>query len=260
MTPEAILVELLVRLGATGGTGVLVGGDEVEEWSSIAVAALQSGGLIRKAAPATSTVCPGCEQECAMPVHVLPAPPGAAFVFCDRRDDVDRVRVPMAVLERWLCDPEAVCAFVAACLGLSRAAPSVAPAGMYAVGMARGDRRSQMLCLEISGDVNLVAGDARRPLAQLVQYENAAYTLDAAAVRRLIDSSGTGDSRYTPSSIRREARKLKTQEMHDRWHRAYLKKKKQRPGMSDRWYAQQIAKSEIANNRSSETIRKHMKR
>jgi hypothetical protein len=59
-------------------------------------------------------------------------------------------------------------------------------------------------------------------------------------------------------SVRREARKLDTQAMHESWRREYRKLKKNRPGMSDVWYSQRIAKLAIANDRSAETIRKHM--
>jgi hypothetical protein len=61
-----------------------------------------------------------------------------------------------------------------------------------------------------------------------------------------------------PNSVRREARKLNTQAMHERWQREYRRLKKSRAGMSGVWYSQQIAKSAVGDGRSAETIRKHM--
>jgi hypothetical protein len=57
-----------------------------------AVAAMKSQKLLAKARPAVSVVCPGCEQECVMPVHTLPAGPRgpASFIFCDKRSDIQR--------------------------------------------------------------------------------------------------------------------------------------------------------------------------
>jgi hypothetical protein len=48
--------------------------------------------------------------------------------------------------------------------------------------------------------------------------------------------------------------------MYERWRKAYrdLKKKHGRK-MSDVWYSRQLAKRDIADGRSADTIRKHMK-
>ncbi len=48
--------------------------------------------------------------------------------------------------------------------------------------------------------------------------------------------------------------------MYEAWRKAYRDLKKQRRNMSDVWYSRQIAKMNIANGRSAETIRKHMKK
>jgi hypothetical protein len=84
--------------------------------------------------------------------------------------------------------------------------------------------------------------------------------VDCEVIRQLVDAATTGDSRYTPSNARREARKLETQALHERWRKEYRSLEKHRPEMSDVWYSQQIAKSKMANGRRSETIRKHMKK
>jgi hypothetical protein len=64
----------------------------------------------------------------------------------------------------------------------------------------------------------------------------------------------------TPSNARREASKLETQAQYRRWQKEYRTLKQRRPDMSDKWYSQQIAKMEIAQGSSAETIRKHLKR
>ena len=61
------------------------------------------------------------------------------------------------------------------------------------------------------------------------------------------------------STVRRDARKLDTQDMYKHGQKAYRVAAKERPNMSDTWYAQQIAKKDIARRRGVETIRKHMK-
>ncbi len=117
-----------------------------------------------------------------------------------------------------------------------------------------------MLCLETSDTLTLVVGNGRVPLAEFIEYHDGIYSIDALPIRRLADAATTADDRYTPSKARIEARKLDTQAMYERWRKAYREWLRKRPGMSDVWYAQQIAKMDIARNRDAETIRKRMKK
>jgi hypothetical protein len=226
------------------------------------VAAMKSQKLLARARPASSVVCPGCERECVMPVHTLPAGPRgpASFIVCDKRDDINRVSVSADRLMQWRCDADAVCGFIAASLGLRRSDKHPAEAGLLNVGMASGDKRNQMLSLRVDGELALVAGNNAVPLAELVSYRQGAYSVAVAMIRQLIDSATAADPRYTPSDATREARKLNTQAMYEDWRKAYRDLKKQRPNMSGVWYSKQIAKQDIAAGRSAETIRKHMRK
>lgn len=67
------------------------------------------------------------------------------------------------------------------------------------------------------------------------------------------------DARYTPTTARRETRKLDTQAMYKSWGKEYRKLMKNRPNMTGVWYSRQIAKLDIAQGRNAETIRKNMK-
>ena len=262
MTPEAALIELLTRVGARSGAAVFVSAEELRQWPSKGVTAMKSQNLLVKARPAKSVVCPGCERECVMQVQTVTRATGAAavFVVCDKRDDINRVPITTDCLTQWRCNPEAVCGFVAKSLGIRQSEQRSGIAGLWNIGTARGDKRSQMLCLRADGDLALVAGNNRVPLADLVGSRDGEYTVDAAMIRQLIDSAMTADPRYTPTNARREAGKLDTQARYEDWRKAYRKLKKQRPNMSDVWYSRQIAKLEIATGRDAETIRKHMKK
>ncbi len=262
MTPLDVLHELLERVAASRDAAALVSEEEVTGWPADAVRELKSGKLLMKAGPATSVVCPGCDQECAMPVHTVPSPTGKAvcFVVCDKRNDVNRVKVPDALLKQWRCGAEAVAAFTAKSLGLRTESQRKAGPGLWELGLVTGKKRSQMLCLRADGTLELVAGNQTVLLAELVRYETRGYSLDEVAIGQMVDSATTGDSRYTPSIARREARKLDTQDLHESWRKAFRKLKGSRPGMSDVWYSQQIAKVDIAKGRCAETIRKYMKR
>ena len=132
--------------------------------------------------------------------------------------------------------------------------------GLWELGPVQGKKRIQMLCLRVLNELELVAGNNALPLANLVRYEAGSYSVDLSGVRQLVDVATKGDGRYTPSNARREARKLGTQALHERWRKEYRALKKSRPDMSDVWYSQQIAKTDIGPQRSAETIRKHMTR
>lgn len=264
MTPQAALLELLSRVGANPSGAVLINDAELSGWPSKVVTALKTQHLLAKARPASSAICPGCEDDCVMPVHVIPAEskrPARAFIACDKRSDTSRVPVPLASLTQWQCGVDAVCGFIAASLGLRRSDKRAASSALLEIGIATGGKRSQMLCLQANGDLALVAGSNSQPLAEAVEYHDGAYSLDGTMIRQLVDAATTTDNRYTPSNAKREARKLDTQAMYADWQKAYrdLHKKHKNKNMSETWYSQQIAKMDIAKGRDASTIKKHMK-
>lgn len=262
MTPQAALIELLARVGAGDGAVALVSEYELNQWPGAAVAAMKAQRLLSKARPASSALCPGCERDCAMPVHVLPGTRGAAaaFVVCDKRSDINRVAVSLDRLVQWQCCADAVSAFVADALGLRRSAQQADTTARWSIGIASGDKRSQMLCLQAAGALALVAGNNALPLADLIAHHDGAYALDDVRVRQLVDAATTADNRYTPSNAKREARKVDTQAMYAAWQKAYRDLQRKRSGMSDVWYAGQIARLPVAHGRSAGTIKKNMKK
>lgn len=261
MTPQAALVELLARVGASQGTSALLSNHELNQWPDAAVAAMQNQRLLTKAQPATSALCPGCERDCVMPVQtrVHPSRGAVSFIDCDKRGDVSRVPVPVERLEQRRCTTDAVCGFIAASLGLRRSDQRRSTsADFLEIGMATGDKRSQMLCLRTDGELMLLAGGNMVPLAEFIVYDKNAYSVDGAMIRLLVDASTTADTRHTPSNAKRESRKLDTQAMYASWQKEYRALKRNRPGRSDVWYAQQIAKMPIAKDRNASTIKKNM--
>ena len=262
MKPVDALIELLDRVGANHGAAVLVNDDELRQWPSEAVKAMKSQRLVAKARPAASAICPGCEQQCVMPVHTVPAAARSAvsFIVCDKRNDINRVPVSAGRLIQWQCNAELVCGFIAACLGLRRSDRQTANADLWEIGVATGNKRCQMLCLQADGGLTLVVGGNKVPLAELITFCDGQYSLDGAMIRRMVDAATTADNRYTPSQVKREARKLETQELHASWQKKYRELKRSKPGKTDSWYAQKIAKMDIAQQRDPETIRKNMKK
>ena len=195
-----------------------------------------------------------------MPVQTLTRANGSvtSFVVCDKRSDTNRVLVPAARLAQWRCDAQAVCGFVASSLDLQPSTVQATEAGSLPIGMARGNKRTQMLCLRVHGHLALVVGTNAMPLADGIGFENGGFTLDHAVIHQMVDAATTTDPRHTPSTVKREAGKLNTQARYASWQKAYKGLRKKRPNESDVWYSQQIAKTPIAQGRDASTIKKHM--
>lgn len=261
MTPLEVLMELVDRLGAGGGDTVLISGAELGRWPGEAVQALKSQRIIAKAKAANSAVCPGCEEECVLPVMTLPGGDGATrfFVLCEQRGDTNRVPVTTALLLQWRCSLEQVCGFVADSLGLQPGRWPRNQAGMVEIGMVTGKKQVQMVCLEITDRVQVVVGQNKVDLADLVAFADGKFAVHQGMIQRLVDSSNTADKRYTPSVVRRENGKLETRALHDSWKAQHKILSKKHPDMSDSWIAGKIAKMDIAMGRDAETIRKNMK-
>lgn len=261
MTPQATFIELLGRVGALNGAAVMVSTEELSQWPAAAVSTLKSQGLLLKARPAKSVVCHGCEQECSMPVHTLTRTnaPASSFVVCDKRSDINRVPVPTTRLAQWRCDAQTVCGFIAASLGITQTTIQPSEDGLLPVGMARGSKRTQMLCLRVQAHLALVADASAIPLADVIGFEDGGFTLDEAVIRQLVDAATTTDPRHTPSAAKREARKIDTKAMYATWQKEYRALRRKHPGKSDVWYSQQIAKADKVHVRHPNTVKKHMK-
>jgi hypothetical protein len=197
-----------------------------------------------------------------MPVHTPSMAAGnkASFIVCDKRSDISRVLVSTNRLTQWQSNAGLVCGFIAASLGLRRSRGQTANADLWEIGIATGNKRSQMLCLRADDELTLVMGGNIVPLAELITFDKGQYSLIGDIIRQMVDAATTADNRYTPSQAKREASKLATEALHARWKKEYFKLKRINPGRTDEWYAQKIANMDITPKRSPGTIRRNMKK
>lgn len=260
MTAEDAFFALVAGIGANFPRAAYFSEAELRGWPERAVAAMKAQKLLVKARAAASTICPGCEQQCAMPVNVPSEGSGRpdAFVVCDKRADIGRVPIPAEQLRQWRSDEEALCRFVADRLGLRRTSTALPVPELLNIGVARGTRRTQMVALRPAGEPSIVVAENLLPVSEVVVFERGSFGLDREAIVRLVDAASTTDERYTRTTARRDARKLDTQQIHEQWQRAYRKLRREHPGESDTWYSRKIAKSETGKRYAAETIRKHM--
>lgn len=263
MTNSDVFQALLQRL-ATDKEGT-IGWEEVRHWPKSMADALCGAGLLKPSTPATAVECPGCHGQCVMPVHVAPAQnglPGRAFVACDRRDDIGRVKINLTRLGQWQCSRAQLAMWLARELGIKGKPVLEKATGVYQLGSVQGKKRLGLLELAFADGVVLRVAGHGLPLLEALDFAGEFPIIDLAAVQDAVDLPPVKETtpRYAPSTARREARKLDTQAMYQAWQKAYRKLKKDKPNRSDVWYAKQIGKMEIAQGRETETIRRHMKR
>ncbi|MEN8136176.1 MAG: hypothetical protein ABFS18_11670 [Thermodesulfobacteriota bacterium] len=90
--------------------------------------------------------------------------------------------------------------------------------------------------------------------------ERIGIAIDEYVIASRQSASSAVPGRHTSSCIKREAGKLATQAMYEKWQKAYRDLLKKHPDMPDVWFSRKIAKMDIAQGRDSETIRKNMKK
>ncbi|MBC8366755.1 hypothetical protein H8E52_05025 [bacterium] len=199
MTPEDALIELLDRVAALQGASALISTNELAQWPGEAVTAMKAQKLITRARPASSAVCPGCEEECVMPVHTIPQPSGdpALFIVCDKRDDIGRISVPTASLEQWQASGDSIAELLAGLLGLQRPNMGISSAGRWEIGMLKGTKHSSHLALVVDSTLTLSLANHSIPLTQVLALDAHGLKLDKHALLRALD----GDERQPSAGI-----------------------------------------------------------
>ena len=268
-SPETVLIDLGARLCISPNRNLRIDSRELARCAGKAVKALKAQNILRKARPARSTVCPGCERQCRMPVHRESGPPrkatgmsgpAAPFILCDKRGDINRVPVSTDRLTHWQTDGDSLVRFIVGALSLSGSSQRPQERKGLEAGMVCGRSRRRVVGLRMEDELKFVAGSSELPFSKVLRFREDRYGLDEMLIRRWLDGATDEDAPYSASRIRYESRKLDTRKKDLTLQKAYRSLKRQRPGRPDVWYARQIAKSGLGGGLSAETIRKRMKK
>jgi hypothetical protein len=261
MSLDEAFQELLNYL--SGQKDYTIAWEQARHWPEGLLDALLKASLLKQATPATTVECTGCYEHCFMPVHVLPVhngQPGRAFIACDRRDDMGRVKIPFERLQQWQLSQVQLARWLSLELGFKTKPVGDNSSRVFKLGSLQGKKRLGVLELDFADGVLLKAAGHSLPLFEAIAFDSDLPKVDRNTVLSMVDlqPSPEPSERYQPSIARREARKLDTQAMYKSWQKEYRKLKRTKPNKSDVWYSQQIAKMEIALGRDTETIRKQM--
>lgn len=182
---------VLERLGcADPATGAFFFWDEVKDWPAGALDVLVTNGLLQPAQPTAAIECDGCEENCIMPVTVYPAQedkPGRAFITCDKRDDIGRVRVDFRRMEQWQTTGGLIATTLARLLELSQPS-NAADGGQWRIGTLKGRKHKSPVTLLAGDSLTLALSGHTAPLVDMLTFEENALALDKAALIRLVDN------------------------------------------------------------------------
>ncbi len=210
MTLEDVLQELIERLGSGGDT--TIAWEQVRHWPVGAIGVFQKAGWIKRTVPASIVECPICEENCFVPVHVVPARSGRAsraYVACERHEHVGRVKIAMSRLRQWQITEAQIACWVSGVLGLKGVPQQDKATGTFKLGTFQGKKQVASLDFDASDSVCLKASGHSLPLKQVVYCEGKQPGIDRGAIVDLVDLPPASESRehHDPSTPPYEALK-----------------------------------------------------
>jgi hypothetical protein len=260
MTLNDVLQDIIQHLDTNDNS--TLAWEQVREWPDGAIDIFMNAGWIKPIIPAKTAVCPGCEENCFMPVHVsqtMQKQPTKTYVACDRRDDMGRISISSEMLQQWQITENQVSQWLTRELGLRGKPKRNRESGSLEIGHVQGKKNTGLLEWIKGSPLVLQVFSRTLPLVDTVYFEGNQLQIDNKAIMKMVDRPPPTD-RYQPSNARREANKLNTLDRYKNWGKVYRKLKRENPEKSDSWCAHQISRTAIGKKFSPETIRKNMKK
>jgi hypothetical protein len=265
MTFNEVLLELLAKLRAENKP-ILIGWDAVQLWSEHVFDSFLEFGLLYPASSAQSIECIACENNCFMDIIALPHNDpvlSRAFIICDdaeMQSQIGRVQVPLVRLQQWQSSVKQLARVIADLLDFKDKIEFTANQSTIKLGMLKSSMGRRWVSLNCA-DLSIVINQHSVPVDDVLYFENQQLFIDRDCIDDLLNRRPLQqDKTYTPSTNKREAKKLETQAMYQDWKDEYLRLKTLHPKRSDiqTWSSKKIAKMDIAKGKSSEYIRKNM--
>lgn len=185
------LIELVDRIAANQGADTYFSEAEVARWPVDLVKALKASRLLAQASPADEVECPGCEEACVMPVHVVRGTgslPDRAIVSCDKRDDIARVDIPLTNLGRMKSSGSMLADSLAGILFADLARPIALDGQRWQLGQFAGLKHKSPLVLSLDRMACLALAGHSVNLADVMLFGKGGLGLDLPALRKLADN------------------------------------------------------------------------
>lgn len=251
MNRDEMLACVLERVAAAAGAAALFSERELAEWPTAPLSNLKAEGLLVKGTPANAVICPGCEEDCPMPVEYVPLAGGDvnAFVVCDKRDDIGRVAIARDLVEQWTCSPERVADVLARLLNTHRSEDAVPL--RWELGVLKGTQQNGAhVVLEIKRELRLSISGHSLPLADVLVLANKGLTVERKALVRCVDNPVAGAGNQESAEQRRERLRTRRNELKSSGVRNFNQVLAQEEGITV-WRIKQLLKAEKTDQPSS---------
>ena len=255
------LAALIDRVGANEKPTIF-GWDEVAQWEGGVLEHFVALGLLAKGVKAQSLECMGCEHNCFMDV-LLAGDGERAFIVCDHSElqsQMGRINVPVERLQQWHSSARQFAAVISRLLKLDATPAHQKGPASYKLGMLKGEKGRRWVIMSMWPLVLKVNGHVL-PVGDLLHFDGGELAIDTLRIEFVMGLPTVNTEKtYTPDTTKREARRLATKAMYQDWNDEYLALVKKHPKKTDIWFSIQISKLDTALGKSSETIRKNMKK
>jgi hypothetical protein len=137
MKNHVILQKILKRFDSHHKDALTLSNNDIYKWPKDTFKALRKQGIIKPGTPAKDLKCSNCEEYCMMPVTVRPPDTSGrvrAYISCNKREDIGRILVDPAALQRWQLDSRNFAKALASALGAELVAEEVKRDRMYFLG------------------------------------------------------------------------------------------------------------------------------
>ena len=199
MSNYDLLQIIIERIDAnTRHAGASFFADEAKNWPDGKLALFEKIGLLKIAQPMTEIECDGCEESCYMPITIFPvseSKPARAYITCDKRDDIGRVKVEFDRLKRWQLSEMQLAQFVA---NLCEVTQQVVKDGDYwRLGMLQGKKHKAPLLMGLDNNhaILKIAGHIV-DLMELLFIDDSQCRIDIKKLKDLADSpTGMADGK-----------------------------------------------------------------
>jgi hypothetical protein len=261
MTPQKAFQELL-NLLEFGDESNIVSWGQVEQWPIEAFNTFIDCGLLIPFSSAESTLCPGCDQNCTMPVHRSPniVTQAKGYIICDKKSDIGRVPVySFLPLKTWKCSPYLLAIWLSKKLSFKKEPKKNKRTGTYELGTRIGKHGPVILELNLRSPISLSAKTHSISLAELCYFKNMALTFSDSDVSGLVNSPEPKNIKPT-TNIEPTNKTLLRQQDTDKKHlaikKAYTELKASSPRQKKGWYYSIINTMSVGKGYEVDTIRK----